>query len=65
MLYLAGIVVILRGFIWFSSAIYGLQTYHRFYEVAILQLVCVGANLIAGILAIIAAIMLRHWSSAK
>jgi hypothetical protein len=65
LLVLAGIVVILLAFMVFSSAIYSLQTYHGLYEVAILQLVCVGANLIAGILAIIAAIMLRHWSSAK
>lgn len=65
LLYLAGILVILQGFMVFTDAIYMIQTYHGFYEVAILQLVCVGANLIAGILAIIAGIKLRHWSSAK
>lgn len=64
-LVLAGIVVILLGFMVFNGAIYALQTYHRSYEVAILMLVCVGANLIAGILAIIAGTKLRHGSSAK
>lgn len=64
-LYIAGIVVILLGFMVFNGAIYMLQTYKGFYEVAILMLVCVGVNLIAGILTIIAGIMLRHYSSAK
>jgi hypothetical protein len=47
------------------GATYYLQTYQGFYAVAILMLVCVGANLVAGILAIIAGKKLRHWSSAK
>jgi hypothetical protein len=64
-LYLAGIVAILLGFIWFDGAIYELGTSHGFYRGGILGLVCAGANLIAGILAIIAGKKLRHWSSAK
>jgi hypothetical protein len=59
LLFLAGILVILQDFMVFIGAVYYLQTYQGFYEVAILMLACVGANLIAGILAIIAGIKLR------
>jgi hypothetical protein len=65
LLYLAGILVILQDLMVFIGAVYYLQTYQGFYTVAILMLVCAGANLIAGILAIIAGKKLRHFSSAK
>ena len=65
LLILAGILVFLQDFMVFIGAVYYLQTYQGFYKVAILMLVCVGANLIAGILAIIAGTKLRHGSSAK
>jgi hypothetical protein len=65
LLYLAGILVFLQGFMVLNGAQFYLQTYQGFYEVAILMLVCAGANLIAGILAIIAGTKLRHGSSAK
>jgi hypothetical protein len=65
LLYLAGILIFLQDFMVFIGAVYYLQTYQGFYKVAILMLVCVGANLIAGILAIIAGTKLRHGSSAK
>jgi hypothetical protein len=64
-LYLAGIVVSFLGFMVFDGAIYMIQWYQGFHEVAVVMLVCVGANLIAGILAIIAENKLQHWSSSK
>jgi len=65
LLYLAGILVFLQDFMVFIGAVYYLQTYQGFYNVAILMLGCVGANLIAGILAIIAGIKSQHGSSAR
>jgi hypothetical protein len=65
LLFLAGILIILQDFMVFTDAIYMMQWYQGFYGVAILMLVCVGANLIAGILAIIVGNKLRHWSSSK
>jgi hypothetical protein len=65
LLYLAGILIFLQDFMVFIGAVYYLQTYQGFYKEAILMLVCVGVNLIAGILAIIAGTKLRHGSSAK
>jgi choline-glycine betaine transporter len=65
LLFLAGILLIFQGLAEFNGAQYYLQTYRGFYAVAILMLVCVGANLIAGILAIIAGNKLRHRPSAK
>ena len=65
LLLLAGIAIILLGFIVFNGAVYMMQFYQGFYRVAILMLVCVGANLIAGILAIISENKLRHLTKTK
>ena len=65
LLLLAGIAIILLGFIVFNGAVYMMQFYQGFYRAAILMLVCVGANLIAGILAIIAENKLRHLAKTK
>jgi len=64
LLYLAAILVFLHDFMVFIGATYYLQTYQGFYGVAILMLVCVGADLIAGILAIMAGNKLQRRSSA-
>ena len=63
-LIIAGIVVIVLSLPIFSGAVFYLESY-RFYDVAILEFMCVGANLIAGILFITVPIMLRRSSSAK
>jgi hypothetical protein len=65
LLLLAGIAIILLGFIVFNGAVYMLQFYRGFYRVAILMLVCVGANLVAGILAIVSEKKLRHLTKAE
>jgi hypothetical protein len=52
LLYLAAAVIFLHDFMVFDGAVYYLQNYEGFSVEAILMLVCVGANLIAAILAI-------------
>jgi hypothetical protein len=52
LLYLAAALVFLHDFMVFDGAVYYLQNYEGFSAEAILMLVCVGANLIAAILAI-------------
>jgi hypothetical protein len=64
LLYLAAILVFLHDFMVFNGATYYLQTYKGFYAIAILMLACVGVNLVAGILAIMAARRPRPSSSA-
>jgi hypothetical protein len=64
LLFLAAMLVFLHDFMVFNGAVYYLQTYKGFSAIAILMLACVGVNLIAGILAIMAAKRLRHRSSA-
>ena len=54
LLYVAAMLVFLHDFMVFNGAVFYLQTYEGFRTVAILMLVCVGANLVAGILAIMA-----------
>ena len=52
-LYLGALLLFLHDFMVFQLAVYSLQSYKGFHVEAILMLVCVGANLIAAILAII------------
>ncbi len=52
LLYLAAGLVLLHDFMVFDGAIYYLEEYEGFAAEAILMLICVGANLIAAILAI-------------
>ena len=54
LLYLAAGLVFFHDFMAFNGAVYYLQEYEGFSAEAILMLICVGANLIAAILAIIA-----------
>jgi len=54
LLYLAAGLLLLHDFMVFDGAVYYLQNYIGFFAEAILMLACVGANLIAAILAIIA-----------
>ncbi len=53
-LYLGALLLFLHDFMVFEGAVYFLQYYEGFSAEAIMMLVCVGANLIAAILAIIA-----------
>jgi hypothetical protein len=55
LLYLAAGLVLIHDFMMFNGAVYYLEEYEGFSTVAIVMLICVGANLIAAILAIIAA----------
>jgi hypothetical protein len=64
LLYLAVIPIFMHDLMVLNGAIYYLQTYQGFRATAILMLVCVGANLIAGILAIMAGEKLKQRSSA-
>jgi len=64
LLYLAAIPIFLHDFMVFVGATYYLQTYQGFRALSILMLVCVVANLIAAILAIIAGGKPRNRSSA-
>ena len=52
LLYLAAGLVLLHDFMVFNGAVYYLDEYEGFSAEAILMLICVGANLIAAILAI-------------
>ena len=52
LLYLAAGLVLFHDFMVFNGAVYYLQEYQGFSTEAILMLICVGANLIAAILAI-------------
>jgi hypothetical protein len=52
-LYLGALLLFLHDFMVFQLAVYSLQFYEGFQAEAILMLVCIGANLIAAILAII------------
>ncbi len=52
LLYLAAGLVFVHDFMVFNGAVYYMQEYEGFRSVAILMLICVGANLIAAILAI-------------
>jgi choline-glycine betaine transporter len=52
LLYLAAGLIFFHDFMVFNSAVYYLQEYEGFAAEAILMLICVGANLIAAILAI-------------
>jgi hypothetical protein len=52
LLYLAAGLVFFHDFMVFNGAVYYLQEYEGFSAEAILMLICVGANLIAAILAI-------------
>jgi len=52
-LYLGALLLFLHDFFVFNGAVYYLQVYEGFSAEAILMLVCVGANLIAAILAIL------------
>ncbi len=54
-LYLGALLLFLHDFMVFQLAVYSLQFYEGFRAEAILMLVCIGANLIAAILAIISA----------
>jgi hypothetical protein len=63
LLFLAAMLVFLHDFMVFVGATYYLQTYEGFFTLAILMLACVGANLVAGILAIVAGKRLRPSSS--
>jgi choline-glycine betaine transporter len=60
LLYLAAGLVLFHDFMVFNGAVYYLDEYERFSAEAILMLVCVGANLIAAILAIKAGNMYRQ-----
>lgn len=53
-LYLGATLLFLHDFMALQLAVYSLQFYEGFHAEAILMLVCLGANLIAAILAIIA-----------
>jgi choline-glycine betaine transporter len=52
LLYLAAGLIFFHDFMVFNGAVYYLQEYEGFQAEAILMLICVGANLIAAILAI-------------
>jgi hypothetical protein len=52
LLYLAAGLVVFHDFMVFNGAVFYLQEYEGFLTEAILMLICVGANLIAAILAI-------------
>ena len=52
-LYLAALFLFLHDFFVFNGAVQYLQVYEGFFSDAILMLVCVGANLIGAILAVI------------
>ena len=54
LLYLTAGLVLLHDFMVFDGAVYYLEEYEGFSAEAIVMLICVGANLIAAILAIIA-----------
>jgi len=60
LLYLAAGLVFCHDFMVFNGAVYYLQEYEGFSAEAILMLICVGANLIAAILAIRAGNKYRH-----
>jgi hypothetical protein len=53
-LYLGALLLFLHDFMVFQLAVYSLQFYEGFQAKAILMLACIGANLIAAILAILA-----------
>jgi hypothetical protein len=63
LLYLAVVPILLHDFMVFVGAIYYLEWYQGFRTLSILMLVCVAANLIAAVLAIMAGRKLRHRSS--
>jgi Na+/H+ antiporter NhaC len=65
LLYLAAALIFLHDFMVFDGAVYYLQNYEGFSAEAILMLVCVGANLIAAILAIKAGNKYRQLTKAK
>ena len=52
LLYLAAGLILVHDFMVFNGAVFYLEEYEGFSAVAILMLICVGANLIAAILAI-------------
>lgn len=60
LLYLAAGLLFFHDFMGFNGAVYYLQEYEGFSVEAILMLICVGANLIAAILAIKAGNKYRH-----
>ena len=60
LLYLAAGLLFFHHFMVFNGAVYYLEEYEGFSAVAILMLICVGANLIAAILAIKAGNKYRH-----
>jgi len=61
-LYLGALLLFLHDFFVFNGAVFYLQEYEGFSAAAILMLVCVGANLIAAILAIIAGNKYRQFA---
>jgi len=62
LLYLAAGLVLLHDFMVFNGAVYYLDEYEGFSAEAILMLICVGANLIAAILAIRSGNKYRQWA---
>lgn len=64
-LYLAALLLFLHDFFAFSGAVNYLQLYEGFSTEAILMLVCVGANLIAAVLAIMSGIKYLHLARAQ
>jgi hypothetical protein len=65
LLYLAAALIFLHDFMVFDGAVYYLENFEGFFAEAILMLVCVGANLIAAILAIKAGNKYRRLTKAK
>jgi hypothetical protein len=65
LLYLAAALIVLHDLMVFDGAIYYLEEYSGFAAMAILMLGCVGANLIAGVLAIAAGNKSRRLRKAK
>jgi hypothetical protein len=65
LLYLAAALVFLHDFMVFDGAVYYLENYEGFSAEAILMLACVGANLIAAILAIKAGNRYRQLAKAR
>lgn len=62
-LYLGALLLFLHDFMVFQLAVYSLQFYEGFRAAAILMLVCIGANLIAAVLAILSG--KKHLQMAK
>jgi hypothetical protein len=60
----AGVVVIILGLM-ISAQAHHYLTFHGFYDVAILRFICAGANLIAGILLIIALVKIKRSTSSE